>query len=415
MAYKNTFSAMSFIKKGKLNKDGEAPIFLRITVMGERKELSVNMSVKNEHWETGKGRIKNGVKDATEKNQYIDNLIYKVGQCKRDLTEEGNPVTAQTILDRYKGIDQESRTVLEIFDEHNQKCEELSGKDFSPATIQKYKSCRLIVGDFIRSNYRRNDLPINSIDHKFIKELEHYIKTVRKCAHNTTIKYLQNFRKIVLIGINYGWLKKDPYLNITYRKEKTYPVHLDQAELDRIRIKNIEIDRIERVRDIFVFCCYTGLAYSDVKDLTAENITTLQEGKKCIEKRRQKTGEMSFIPLLEIPEQMLEHYKSDPICIKSGKLLPVLSNQKMNVYLREVADICGITKNISMHSGRHTFATTVTLSNNIPIEVVSKMLGHASLKQTKHYARVMNTYVLNEMKKIQNIPSLCEGRHLKIV
>jgi len=206
----------------------------------------------------------------------------------------------------------------------------------------------------------------------------------------------------VLIGINYGWLKKDPFQNIKYRKEKTYPVHLDEQEIERIRNKKIDISRINRVRDIFIFCCFTGLAYSDVKELRPENITTLSNGKKCIKKLRKKTGVMSFIPLLEIPEQILSKYAKDPVCITTGQLLPVLSNQKMNAYLKELSDLCNIKKPITMHTARHTFATTVTLSNNISIEVVSEMLGHSSLQMTKHYARVVNNHISNEMSKIED-------------
>lgn len=402
MAYKNTFSTILFIKKGKNYKDGEARIFIRITSKGEKKEFSSGISVKLEHWEPGKGKIKNGVKDAAEKNQTLENLIYKVHQCRRNLIEEDIPASAQNILDRYNGTDTENRSLLAIFDEHNKRCEELSGKDFAPATVQKYRSCRKIVADFIQSRYKRKDLPISAIDHKFIKDLEHYIKTVRGCGHNTTIKYVQNFRKIVLIGINNGWLKKDPFQNIKYRKEKTYPAHLDEQELERIRSKPISIDRLGRVRDIFVFCCFTGLAYSDVKELTTENITTLSDGKKCIKKRRKKTGVMSFIPLLEIPTQILSKYATDPVCMAKGQLLPVLSNQKMNAYLKELSDLCKIKKPVTMHTARHTFATTVTLSNNIPIDVVSEMLGHSSLNMTRHYAKVVNNQISIEMRKIEN-------------
>jgi hypothetical protein len=202
MAYKNTFRTSLFIRKGKDYKNGDARIFLRITAKGEKKELSTGISVHPNHWETGKGRIKNGVKDAAQNNQTLEALIYKVGQCRRELIEEDIPPTAQNILERYNGTDKENRNLLDIFDDHNRRCEELSGKDFAAATVQKYKSCRTIVAGFIQSRYKRGDLPISAIDHKFIKDLEHYFKTVRNCGHNTTLKYLQNFRKIVLIGIN---------------------------------------------------------------------------------------------------------------------------------------------------------------------------------------------------------------------
>jgi site-specific recombinase XerD len=401
MGEKNTFTVLLFIKKTKLHSNGEAPIYLRITVRGESKEFSANMSVPIDHWDVGKKAVKNGVKDANDKNNYLRNLKLKVQSCKREIIERGQTLSAQAIVDAYLGNDEQNRGVLDIFQEHNEKIAELSGIEFAPATIQKYKACRTIVKNFIKKKYKKEDVPINSVNHEFLKELEHYIKTIRKCGHNSAIKYLQNFKKIIIIGINNGWVKEDPYQKIKYKRETTHPIYLDEAELTRIQQKKITIDRLARVRDIFIFCCFTGLAYIDVKNLRVNDVIVNHHGKRCIRKARQKTKVMSYIPLLGIPEQILAKYESDPICIEQGGLLPVLSNQKMNSYLKELADICGIDKPLRMHTARHTFATTVTLSNNVPMEVVSEMLGHSSIIMTKHYAKVVNNHISNEMGKIE--------------
>ncbi len=398
---KNTLSVILYIKRGKLLKNGEAPIFLRITVKGERVEISANQSVDPNHWDPNKGKIKSGVMDAADRNNYLSNLKLKVQEHKRSIVDKGIELSARTLKDAYLGNVKENRGILEIFDEHNQKCEELSGKDFAPGTVERYKTCRKLIGQFIRSKYRQGDLPVKSIDHRFIKELEHFFKTVRSCNHNTTVKYIVNFKKIIRMALAYGWIKTDPFKNISYRYEQVDPEYLDEQELEKMRTKKFSITRVGRVRDVFVFCCFTGLAFCDVKSLTKEDISVGKDGRQWIKKKRRKTNKLSSIPLLGVPLGILNKYENDPECIRSGNLLPVLSNQKMNAYLKEIADLCGIEKKLTTHTALHTFATTVTLSNNISIEAVSEMLGHSSLQMTKKYARVVDDFLGREMRKIE--------------
>ena len=401
MVEKNTFSILLYIKRKKLLKNGEAPIYLRITIKGERVDLSANMSVHPDHWDKAKGRIKPGVKEAMERNNYLTNLIVKVQEHKRDLADRGIPLTASSLRDAYLGLSEENRGVMEIFADHNRKCEELSGIDFAPGTVERYHTCRKHLGEFIRWNYRHADMPIVSVDHRFIMEFEHYLKTIRKCGHNTTTKYLANFKKIIRLAIANDWLKTNPFKNISFHYEEVDAQYLDERELEKILKKKIPFPRIERVRDIFVFCCFTGLAFIDVKNLTTDNIVVDSHDRQWIKKKRKKTNKLSAIPLLEVPLSILQKYKDDPMCIVTGKLLPVSSNQKMNAYLKEIADLCEIKKKLTTHTARHTFATTVTLSNNISIEAVSEMLGHSSLQMTKRYARVVDDFLGREMDKLQ--------------
>ncbi|MCK5138016.1 MAG: site-specific integrase [Bacteroidales bacterium] len=287
--------------------------------------------------------IKSGAKDATDRNNYLNNLKLKVQNRKRSIVVKGFELTARNLKDAYLGNVKENRGIMEIFLEHNQKCEELSGKDFAPGTVERYITCRKHIGQFIRSKYRQGDLPVKSIDHRFIKELEHFFKTVRNCNHNTTVKYIVNFKKIIRMALAYGWIKTDPFKDISVGKDN----------------------------------------------------------RQWIKKKRRKTNKLSSIPLLGVPLGILSKYENDPECIRSGNLLPVLSNQKMNAYLKEIADLCGIEKKFTTHTARHTFATTVTLSNNISIEAVSEMLGHSSLNMTKKYARVVDDFLGREMGKIE--------------
>ncbi len=245
------------------------------------------------------------------------------------------------------------------------------------------------------------DMPLRSINPQFIRDFEHYLKTVRNCGHNTTVKYIRNFRKIIRLALANDWIKRDPFRNITYRLKEVYRAYLSDPELSMLINKEFSIERLARVRDIFVFCCFTGLAFSDVKNLTRENITIGLNGHKWLKTKRKKTGNSSEIPLCEVPLAIIKKYENDPVCLTEGKLLPVNSNQKMNAYLKEIADILDINKKLTTHTARHTFATTVTLTHGVSMEAVSRMLGHSNLYTTKQYARIVDTLVLDEMKKIK--------------
>jgi site-specific recombinase XerD len=238
---------------------------------------------------------------------------------------------------------------------------------------------------------------VSRIDHGFITEFEYYLKTVRQCSHNTSLKYITNFKKIVRICIANGWLNRDPFVSYKARLKQIDRECLTEQELTAIIEKQFDSVRLEQVRDIFIFCCYTGLAYSDVKKLSSEHIIIGIDGERWIKLNRTKTDTRSSIPILPRASSILAKYANNLKCISSGRVLPVLTNQKMNGYLKEIADLCGIRKNITSHLARHTFATTVTLTNGVPLESVSKMLGHKSIKTTQHYAKIIDRKVSDDM------------------
>lgn len=309
-------------------------------------------------------------------------------------------ITAQKVLDRYLGRDVEVRhTILEVFREHNEKCRKLSGIDMSPATVERYETCLSHTQEFIQFTYGKDDFYLDEMSRQFIEDYEFYLKTERKCSHNTTTKYLKNFKKITRIALNKEWLKKDPFAEIRFSLQQVDRDFLEKHEIEKMYNKEIDIERLAQVRDVFIFCCLSGLAFSDVKQLTAEHISIDVNGNKWIRKPRQKTKNMCNIPLLEIPLKILDKYKDHPYCQTKGVLLPVLCNQKMNAYLKELADICGIKKRISSHSARHTFGT-YALANGVSIESVAKMLGHSDTKMTRHYAKVLDQTILREMNAI---------------
>lgn len=250
--------------------------------------------------------------------------------------------------------------------------------------------------------FQKGDIDIVDIDHAFITDYEFWLRSVRKCANNAAVKYIKNFKKIVRICMANGWLDKDPFINYKSKVKVVERVFLTHTEIQTLLNKSFVSERLELVRDIFIFSCFTGLAYVDVKKLTKENLNIGIDGHKWIFTHRQKTDTPSRIPILPTAEGILEKYKDHPQCINSNILLPILSNQKMNAYLKEIADVCEINKELTFHIARHTFATTVTLSNGVPIESVSKMLGHTNIKTTQHYAKILDQKISTDMQVLKD-------------
>ena len=320
---------------------------------------------------------------------------------QRELEIEKVSVSANSVLDRFQGKDAPvQRTLFEVFREHNDKCVQLSGTDMAPATVQRYETSLKHTQDFVWETYHKKDILLDEVSRQFVEDYEFWLKTSKKCCHNTATKYLKNFKKIIRIALAKGWMKNDPFLEIRFSLDKVEPDFLEDSEIRKLISKEIDIPRLRQVRDIFVFCCFTGLAFSDIHGLRKEHIVEDSNGVRWIRKGRQKTKIMCNIPLMEVPLKILEKYSTNEYCRKHGVLFPVLCNQKMNAYLKELADICGIKKTLTTHVARHTFAT-FALANGVSIESVAKMLGHTNVQMTRHYARVLDRTVIREMSQIK--------------
>ncbi len=400
-----TFKILFFVQKTRVAKNGEVPVLLRITVNGQRAVTSVNLKVDPVKWNTVAGKSIGNTREDDELNARIDTIRVRVMQVHRQMELDGETITAQGVIDRYLGRDTKPAVMLlELFREHNEKCHKLSGNGMAPGTVERYETSYKHTADFLRLTYNRDDIPVASVDHKFITDYEFYLRTERKCSHNTAVKYVKNnFGKIIRIAIANGYITKNPFANIKYRLDDVDRDFLEDHEIRAMMDKKIGIERLAQVRDAFVFCCFTGLAFSDIKGLKPEHIVRDNNGALWIRKKRQKTGNMCNIPLLDPAREILERYEDHPICLKNGVLLPVVSNQKMNAYLSEIADICGITKKISSHTGRHSFATSVALANGVSIENVAKMLGHSDTKMTRHYARVLDKSIMRDMEVVNGM------------
>jgi len=396
-----SFGLLFYLKKSKNQTKGPFYIYLKITVDGKSVELSSKRKWDSSRWNSSAARAVGTKEDAKELNYFLDALELQIFQAKRSLIEADKEVSAQAIKDILTGNTEKRKKILEVFLMHNEQMKALQGVDFAPSTMQRYNISYNHTRDFIKWKYGADDRDIKDLDHEFISQYAYWLKTVRKCDHNTTMKYLVNFKKIVLICVKNKWLPGDPFSNFKLTRKPKERTALSEEELDRIKNKTFENVRLSNVRDIFLFSCYTGLAYVDVKNLKREDLQKGVDGRQWIFINRQKTNALSRIPLLKEAVDIISKYDSHPKCTVNGVVLPVLTNQKMNSYLKEIADCCGIKVELTYHIARHTFATTITLNNGVPIETVSKMLGHATIKQTQHYAKTLDFKVSEDMNKLR--------------
>ena len=397
----NSFGLFFYLKTTKNQKEGLRYVYLRITVDGKYIDLSTKRLCSPNRWSAEAGRAIGNHEAARTLNAYLDTLTAKVFQARKMLIDDDKQVTAETLKNVLLGKSTERRTILEVFAHHNKQMEALVGKEFAPLTLRRYNTALEHTRSFIKWKYKLDDRLISELDFEFISEFSFWLKTARGCNHNSAIKYMSNLKKIVLICVNNKWLKKDPFQGFKLTKKEVVKNPLSREELKRLTEKVFEVERISQVRDIFLFCCYTGLAYVDVKHLKHTDIVIGMDGDPWIDTTRQKTDAPTRIPLLPGALEIMDRYKDDPQCSNLGVVLPVLSNQKMNAYLKEIANLCGISKTLTFHIARHTFATTVTLSNKVPIETVSKMLGHRSLRQTMIYAKILDIKVSEDMKSLK--------------
>ena len=398
---RNTLSVLFIIKKSKLLKNGEAPVCMRITVNRRVAEVMIKRSIPVDLWNQKKECSKGKDRVATELNHYINTVRAKVLQIHRKLEIDNKSITADIIKDCFYGRDKVQRSLLEVYAEHNEKCRALIGKEYTESTVTKFDTSINRLKEYIRSNYHRDDIMLAELDGQFIRDFDFWLKTDKHCQNNSALKHLKNLKKVIRIALANDWIKKDPFYGIHFKQDEVNVEFLSREELDILMNKEFTIKRLEQVRDVFVFCCFTALAFVDVQQLSREHLIKDNNGALWIRKARQKTNQMCNVPVLSIPQRILRKYEDNAECIKKGVLLPVISNQRMNAYLKEIADLCGITKRLTTHVARHTAATIVFLANDVSMENVSKILGHSNIRMTQHYARVLDSSIMRDMINVE--------------
>ena len=392
---KHKIRVLFVIALNRIKKNNKAPIFCRVTYNKERKQFATGLFVSPEHW----SNIKQAVESKELKYQFYNNQLSLISQKINEaflwLQITAKAFDVDDIYRKYKGEDvKEEISILGAYDLHNDKTKKLIGIDFNELSWRRYVESRRKVATFIKNCYKKNDVKLKNLDLKFIKDLEFYFKTELQLKPATIYRSMQRVKKIIQFAITENYLQKDPFNLYKNKKPKTRIVYLTVEELYLLETYPLQQARLERIRDLFVFCCYTGLAFQEMTSLTTKSIVIGFDGNEWIEMYRQKTRGKISVPLLPQAKTILTKYKNE---------LPSISNQKFNSYLKELTGIIGIEKNLTHHIARKTFATTVLLLNNVPIEVVSELLGHSSVKVTQDsYAKVVRQSVSAEMKNLHS-------------
>lgn len=393
---RSSFSILFFIRESKARKSGKAPIELMITVNGERCPLSTGKQVPIDKWDKVKQQVKGKDEEAQSLNNYLKAIKAKLYQKEAELLDRGFIITAELLRDAYfdKVESLKEKTLFEVFEEHNQEQEKLVGNGVSKATYWISVYTVRLLKEFVQQKYKREDLYLRELNLNFIQSFHSFLRIDKGMAQNSSTKHLKLLKKIVNLAVANSYMTTNPFITYKIEREPVEIDFLDEEELRKIINFDTPLPRLERAKDMFLFGCFTGLSYIDIKTLAPEQFEKDSTGRIWIKKRRVKTGVLSRIPLLPIAKLILDKYKG------GEKLLPIQDPADINKYLKDIAILCDIKKRITFHTSRHTFASTVTLANNISLEVVSKMLGHTNTRMTTHYAKLIDKCIGEQMDRL---------------
>ncbi len=394
---KSTFAVLFFIKRKKLLKNGDAPVYMRITIDGRFLEASLKRGISPKYWNEKKQRSTGRDRLSLELNDYLDGTLSRIHRIHQQLIDEYKPVNPKSVMDAYQGRAERPKMLREVFREENEKYRQLLEiGDVVLGTVLRYERTERYLGEFMQKNYNTEDLPIRTLDNKFVRDFHLFLKVEKKAEQNTANKYCKNLKKIIRLALDNGWIEVNPFQGIRFTAKATNREFLNEKELSTLMNKEFDIERLNVVRDIFVFCSLTGLAFSDVAALKPEHITVDEDGNYWIHKVRQKTKNVCSIPYLESARAIADKYRNHPTCLAKGVVLPVISNQRMNSYLSEIAVCCGIRKTLTTHIARHSFAC-LALANGVSMEIIARILGHSDIKTTKIYAKVIDKSIAEQM------------------
>ena len=386
------------LRESKQNKKGLSPIEVSITTNGKRIYFSTGKHVPATDWNKEKQAVKGKSEEAQLINGYLIQLRNKIYQKEIELLQKGYLITAEllkeAITDKVEALNE--KTLLDVLNEHNTERKAMVGKTVAPATYWVFEYTGRLFKEFIQKKYERKDLYLREINLGFIQGFHAYLLGEKKMGQNSCTKHLKFLKKLLNLAVANSYISYNPVNAYKVEREPVEVDFLDEEELRKIINFDTPLPRLERAKDMFLFGCFTGLSYIDIKTLTPEHFEKDNAGRIWIKKRRVKTGVLSRIPLLPIAKLILDKYKG------GKKLLPIQDPADINKYLKDIAILCGINKRICFHTSRHTFASTVTLANNISLEVVSKMLGHTNTRMTAHYAKLIDKCIGEQMDKLMD-------------
>lgn len=385
------------------NKSGQSPIVLRIVYRGERRDLYTGLYCDSNEWDSTSEKVNRRDKRATTINKNLELILYQAMQTFDQFKFSGTPFTIDALVTKLKGKEDRPTLLIEFLHNRSKELRKKSGIDITATTYEKYERSARFVVEFLEKEFEVKNYPLVSIDAKFLEAYFQYLRGIRNIANNTAVKYLSFLKTLLMPAIQSGIIRHNPFREVKFRTKTIAKGFLTDEEIQMLA--NVELNSIDldRIRDQYLFCCYTGLAYSDLKQLNRRHFIQQKEAGYYILKPRQKTGQESIIPLLPSASRILKKYSPTPDF--RDFRWHVSANQKMNQRLKIIGEKGGLTKGLHMHLARHTFATTITLSNGVPIETVSSMLGHATLRQTQHYAKIVALKVVKDMAAIKKIYS----------
>jgi len=403
MRSSNTFGIQFVIRLPKQQKNEQATVFARISVNGRRCEISLKKKVNPQNWDDLKGKARGTKEEIRKLNEHIERVRTLIADGYHELIQQKKVVTVDAVKSLFVGNDENEMTLIRLGEYHNTEMKD----KLADGTMKNYYTTQKYIAKFLKDKYHRNDISLLELNYKFILDFETFLSKHQPKDHqkplnnNGIMKHIERLCKMVNMAVTMDWLAKDPFAKYKQHFDKVERFYLTKEELSAIEKKNFTIERLQMVKDLFLFSCYTGLAYIDTMNLTAGNIVKGIDGNDWLITSRQKTDTDVRIPLLPQAEELIKKYHNHPKAANYGTLFPVISNQKTNAYLKEIADLCNINKAITFHIARHTFATTVTLSNGVPIESVSKMLGHTTIRSTQVYAKVVEQKLSEDMQNLK--------------
>lgn len=395
---RSSFSILFAIRESKTRKSGKAPIEITITVNGDRCTLSTGKQVAVDKWDKTRQQVKGKDEEAQSLNNYLKAIKAKLYQKEAELLDKGFIITAELLRDAYfdKVEILKEKSLLEVLTDHNKERKAMVGKTLAPATYWVFEYTARLLAEYIKQKYQREDLYLRELNIGFIQGFHAFLLSEKKMGQNSATKHLKFLKQIVNLAVANSYMTFNPFLPYKVEREPVEIDFLDEEELRKIINFDTPLPRLERAKDMFLFGCFTGLSYIDIKTLTPEHFEKDGAGRIWIKKRRVKTGVLSRIPLLPIAKLILDKYKG------GDKLLPIQDPADVNKYLKDIAILCKINKRITFHTSRHTFASTVTLANNISLEVVSKMLGHTNTRMTTHYAKLIDKCIGEQMDRLMD-------------
>lgn len=395
---RSSFAILFFIRESRVRKDGTTSIEVVLTVNGERCSFSTGKKVKVISWDKNKQLVKGKDEEATSLNNYLKSVKAKLYEKEAELLDRGFVITAQLLYDAYfdKVECLKERSLLSVLEEHNAERKAMVGKTVAPATYWVFEYTARLLKEFILQKYGREDLYLRELNLSFIQGFHSFLLGEKKMGQNSSTKHLKFLKKLLNLAVSNSYISYNPVNAYKVEREPVEIDFLDEEELRKVINFDTPIPRFERAKDMFLFGCFTGLSYIDIKTLTPEHFEKDGTGRIWIKKRRVKTGVLSRIPLLPIAKLILDKYKG------GDRLLPIQDPADINKYLKDIAILCNIKKRITFHTSRHTFASTVTLANNISLEVVSKMLGHTNTRMTTHYAKLIDRCIGEQMDKLMD-------------